>query len=357
MVLSPLFSTVQAPSRLMVRILCSGILSLSCASAALAQDPAAASTLQKYQDNGLLPTIYQSPLTERESRQARMDRIPDVYRPKDPNSELLRSSFDARWGTLEQKDYEALSPEAKGLYLQASEYANFVDYKTAREKLAEAAAIDTNSIPLQFLLLKTSRRAAETSSGDESRRNYELASDALRRLTSNSNLTPEQRLQVGRDSERVREGIDSIEERDQKKLEDGFNFVLTVYDQRRERFENTFDTPTEPEIPTIEEVLNPPPPPVAELPAVPDTQIWSELQAPGLSLETIRAIGANAFNNAGFPGAQPAPGFPGADPAFDPAFAEGFPAGPVGAAPPVAAGGFGAPADPFAGGGGRGGEK
>lgn len=244
--------------------------------------------------NGL-PVIYRS-AKDREKDELRS--ISDV-RVSAETARQLRTSFDLRWGSVSDKDYSELPSEAQVLLDQANLFADRVDFKTAREKLAEAASAAPNSIPLQFLLLKTSRRAAESSYGDESLMHFERASDALRRLTSNSRLSPEERLRVSRESERVREGIDTYRERDAKRLEDGFDFVLTIHDERRQRFESTFEKPIQPAAPTIDEILNPPPPLPPSDVAVPDSEIWAELNAPGLSLPVVKKLFTNALNQGG----------------------------------------------------------
>ncbi len=226
------------------------------------------------------------------------------------SSPTLRTSFNLRWGFLTEAEFNELPVDAQRLVDEANSFADRVDFATAREKLAEASALAPNSIPLQFLFLTTSRRAAETTYGDESLMHYERASDALRRLTSNSNLAPEERLRVGRESVRVREGIDSYRERDAKRLEDGFDFVMFMHDQRRQQFEATFEKTEGPEIPTIESILNPPPPPTPDELAVTDNDIWAELQAPGLTLPNIRKLIPDNFGQGGFGPGQFGPGGP-----------------------------------------------
>lgn len=308
------------------------------------------------QSNNLGRTLSQQP----DEMVAKAARFGDEE-AREMRSAILNSSLQYRWGVLSNSEYDALPPRAQELFEIANLHADKVNYKAARETLAEAAALAPDHIAIQFLLLKTSRQAAETTYGDESLDNYDIANEALRRLTSNSALTPEQRLRAGRESERIREGMNGLRERDTRRLEDGFKFVQRINTLKVERFEKALETEEEPfEYVGIDEMLNLQPPEEDEGPAVAENEIWTYKSAPGVQLPSPPPLdggqggvfgtgfgqgfgGFQQFGSGpgtaggGFGGAGAAGGFAGPGGGFNAAAAEnGFGGG-------GNAGGFGAP--------------
>lgn len=181
---------------------------------------------------------------------------------------------------LNDAEKATLSPMARASYEEAVFEFDRVNTDAALEQLAVAAAIDTNHISLQFLLVNFARRRAEVNYGEQSMGYYDMAESALRRLLANPDLDPAQRSRVNRESERIREGKEGIRRRDEARLTSGLEVMRHV---RNERLVRTGIAARAAEIRSIDEDLRVSDPVVEEGPTL--ATVWPILGAPGLAID------------------------------------------------------------------------
>ena len=135
---------------------------------------------------------------------------------------------------LSPEQFQALPQDARPFYQRALEHADRIDYQGAVDEMAHAAELAPNNIEIQFLVEKCARYLAEISYDEVSLKNFDYAETALRRLLANSTLGPEERARALRESQKISESKNGLRARDEQRLKDGLDLVMSIHDRRLE---------------------------------------------------------------------------------------------------------------------------